>query len=83
MSIDWLYPKEVSPEDYKANDGTKVVIVYPGIGGHSYKAYVKYLSRFLCYQGQDYVIGVIHGRGCGFTELLTPKFMDFTRVSDY
>lgn len=69
------------PHHEEAKD-LKVILIFPGLGGSSDRMYIKYLVNYLTNFDSRYLVGVIHTRGSGYTELKTPKFTDNTSVSD-
>jgi predicted alpha/beta-fold hydrolase len=94
MSIDWLYPCEKNwggpyevftrenNTDIDHND-KKIVIVFPGLGGGSDRGYIKYLVKYLAQGKNGYIVGVLHGRGSGYTEITSENFQDLNRLSDW
>ena len=79
MSVDWSKPLD----QLKSIEGkkVKVVILWPGIGGDSSKGYIKSTCKHFD-QKEDYVIGVIQGRGVN-APLVTPEFMSYDKLDDW
>ena len=57
-------------------------MIFPGLGGSSDRVYIKYLVNHLTNFDERFLVGVIHCRGSGYTELKTAKFTDNTQISD-
>ncbi|TNV78627.1 hypothetical protein FGO68_gene12092 [Halteria grandinella] len=79
LSIDWAYP---SGEEMESQEVRKVVIIFPGLSGHSHKGYVKSLAKHLS-QDCGYIVGVFHNRGVSqeFTSPVLPDICSSEEIN--
>ena len=59
----------------------KLIIIIPGVGGHSQTFYVKLFAKHFVtrgsFQHENYIVAVLQARGAGNNPLLTEKLHEF------